>query len=46
MTFKGQPLTPSQYQLIVTLLREEAHVGRFKEAHRAKAILTKIGEEL
>lgn len=46
MTLNGKTLTPSQYQLIVTLLREEAHVGRLKETHRAKAILTKIGEEI
>lgn len=46
MTLNGKTLTPSQYQLIVTLLREEAQIGRLKDAHRAKAILTKIGEEL
>ena len=46
MTLYGQRLTPSQYQLILTLLREEAKLNRHKDSHRAKVILTKLGEEV
>lgn len=46
MVLNGKEITPTQYQLILTLLREEAHLNRHKDAHRAKVILTKVGEEV
>ena len=46
MTLNGKSLTPTQYQLIVALLREEAHLGRLNEKHRATVIMNKLGEEL
>jgi hypothetical protein len=46
MTINGKTLTPTQAELVLALLREEAIVGRLGESNRAKSILKKIGEEV
>lgn len=46
MTINNHKLTPTQSQLVLALLREEAQLGRMGEAFRARSILTKIGEEV
>lgn len=45
LIINNKTLTPSQSDLVMALLREEATVGRLGEAYRAKSILAKLGEE-
>lgn len=44
MTLNDQKLTPTQAELVLALLREEAMLNRMGDAGRAKSILRKIGE--
>lgn len=53
MTKKGRrsievkvTLTPTQHDLLLMLVREEAIVGRHDEKGRATVILKKLGEEV
>jgi hypothetical protein len=46
MIINGKQLTPTQTQVVVALLREEALLGRIGQKTRAQRILDKIGEEV
>jgi hypothetical protein len=46
MVINGKRLTPTQAELVMALLREEAILNRLGESARAKTIMKHIGEEV